>query len=154
MVKYHPHISLWQQETPLQSPSAYKLSMDQPKAQERYTSQIRHLTRQHNLLHWLRHPAQEYLFPPSPQTIIKYKDINKHLTTAIIKANYYVGRPHMSNVHSSSIIKILELCLHLVNNTIKRRLTDRKIKIKTHKNIPSDGKEMVSGPRLRFPPHT
>ena len=48
----------------------------------------------------------------------------------IIKAESYLRRLHMSNVHSSRIIKMAQLRLRLANQLIKRRLIDSKIKIK------------------------
>ena len=62
---------------PLKTPSACKLCLRHPTGQHKYISNLRHTTRQHNLLPRLKALDNNQNYPPTPESIKEYKEIDK-----------------------------------------------------------------------------
>ena len=85
---------------PSKKTSPHKLCLHHPAGKQKYISKTRHITRQHNLLTRLRALENHQNFPPLPEAITVYEEIDKILFKARSKSNSSVRRLHMSNMQS------------------------------------------------------
>ena len=92
--------SLVNKTLPSKAPSAQKLRLNHPVGQKNYIYNIRHLTRQHNLLPRLIALENHQNRPPSPESIKEYGEIDKIPVKDRSKEYLIVRRIYISNVKS------------------------------------------------------
>ena len=123
--------SLCIQHPSLQSTIIKKIILHHLRVQINYTSKIRHLSWDYNLLHILINIEQAQTFHTSTESIKEYVDIVRFLIKARREANSKVTHLHTMGVQSFRTINLEQLRIHLSNLLIKLKDKKRRSKLNT-----------------------
>ena len=121
-IKIQHSVSFGYTITNFRAPSARKLRIHHPIGQRKYTSKIRNISWEYDILPILRNLEQAQTSPPSLVAIKYYEDINILLMKAIKEAKYKVRCLHMSFVQYLRTIYLAQLRICLSNLIINVRM--------------------------------